>query len=241
MAGFFKWLWRVNAVLVFLVLASAIAYLALLLQQRTPQPLASFFDPAPPSPVAVEKPKPTYIYDLEKDLLIGADTNQENFEIYRLVRWGKIEGHPAAPEAATAVNLLVADRKTGANKWLFAGFDRAIVNQEPILTGRWYWHEPEIDDDIPVEIVVLKVIEADTNSDGVLTLADRQTLYVVRLPAAGPEKLLSADFIWFTMQKAKEYQIGYRDNGEGYLSVYSLPDFTLKSKVKIDGLPADGP
>ena len=106
-----------------------------------------------------------------------------------------------------------------------------------MLTGRWYWHEPEIDDDIPVEIVVLKVIDADTNSDGAFTADDRQTLYVARFPAAGPEKLLTADAIWFTMQNKKEYQIGYREKGEGFLAVYALPDFTLVSKTKVEGFP----
>jgi len=71
----------------------------------------------------------------------------------------------------------------------------------------------------------------------VLTADDRQTLYIARFPAAAPEKLLTADAIWFTMQNKKEYQIGYREKGEGFLAVYALPDFTLVSKTKIEGFP----
>jgi hypothetical protein len=235
MVAFFKWLWRVNAMLVFVALVAVIVFLLPSSKARITQPLLDYVGP-PPSVVTV-KLKPTYTYELEKDLLIGADTSRADFEIYRLVRWGKIEGKPVTPEAAATVNLLVADKKTGSNKWLFPGFDRAIVNQETVLTGRWYWHEPEIDDDIPVEIVVLKVIDADTNGDGAFTLDDRQTLYVARFPATAPEKLLTADAIWFTMQNKKEYQIGYRDKGEGFLAVYALPDFTLVSKTKVEGLP----
>jgi len=237
MAGFFKILWRINAVLAFLALALVIAFMVLFSKERITQPLLNYFVPPP---VAEKiKPRPSYTYVLEKDLLIGADTNQDEFEIYRLVRWGKVNGKPATPEAAAIVNLLVTDKKTNSNKWLFPGFDHVIVGQEPMLSGRWTWHEPEIDDDIPIELVVLRVVDADSNGDGVLAAGDRQSLYIVRFAATppAPEKLLTADTIWFTVQKGKELQIGYGDHGEGYLAVYSLPDFTLVSQTKIDGMP----
>jgi hypothetical protein len=231
MAGFFKVLWRINAILAFVALAAALALLVFLCQDRLP--LAWLGAPMPQAVAAPPYAPPAYRYDLEKDLLIGADTSAPDFEVFRLVRW---PSHRPA-DTAVAVNLVVADKKAGSTKWLFDGFNRAILDQEPILTGRWYWKEPEADDDIPVEIVVLKVVEADTNGDGKLSLDDRQTLYVMRFPASGPEKLLEADTIWFTTQKNKEYQVGYRENGEGFLATYALPDFTLKSKIAIAGLP----
>lgn len=235
MAGFFKVLWRINAVLVFLALVALLAFVVLLSKERIKQPLWNYI--VPPPPVAAAPVKSCYRYDLEQDLLIGGDTARDDFELFRLVRWGKVNGRAVTPEASATVNLLIVDKKTGANKWLFQGFDRAIVSQETVLTGRWYWHEPEVDDDIAIDLVVMKVIDADSNGDGVLTSEDRQTLYVVRFPAAGPEKLLTADAIWFTVQKNKEYQVGYRDAGEGYLATYALPDFTLVSKVKVEGMP----
>jgi hypothetical protein len=234
MAGFFKVLWRINAVLAFVALVAVIGFVVLFSKERIDRPLLDYF--VPPAAAAVPQ-KAAYHYDLEKDFLIGADTASADFELYRLVRWGKIDGKAMPPEASATVNLLVADKKSGATRWLFPGFDRTVISQEPVLTGRWYWREPESDDDIPVEIVVLKVIDADTNGDGALTLDDRQTLYVARFPAAGPVKLLEADAVWFTMQKNKEYQVGYREKGEGYLVTYALPDFSLVTKTKIEGLP----
>jgi hypothetical protein len=231
MAGVFKILWRVNAVLVFLALVIIIAVLVLIAKEPVTKLLRPYFVALP----SVAPVKPVYRYELEQDLLIGADTSREDFELFRLVRWGKARA--GAPEASATVNLLLVDKKVGTNKWLFTGFDRAIVNQETVLTGRWYWREPEVDDDIAVDLVVIKVIDADSNGDGILTAEDRQTLYVVRFPAAGPQALLSADAIWFTSQKAKQYQIGYRDHGDGYLATYALPDFTLVSKVKVEGMP----
>lgn len=230
MAGFFKILGRINAVLAFVALVAALGFIALVSNERW----SYNWLPTPPAHRSVPvSTAPVYRYDLEKDLLIGADTSAPDFEVYRLVRW---PSHRPS-DTAVAVNLLVADKKTGTTKWLFDGFHRAILDQEPILTGRWYWKEPEADDDIPVEIVVLKVVEADSNGDGALTLEDRQTLYVMRFPATGPEKLLEADTIWFTTQKNKDYQVGYREKGEGYLATYALPDFTLKSKIAVAGLP----
>lgn len=229
MAGFFKVLWRINAVIAFLALMAALALLVLISKDRLPL----VWQVAVPQRIAAPAAAPVYRYDLEKDLLIGADTSTPDFEVFRLVRWP--QHRPS--DTAVAVNLVVADKKAGTTKWLFDGFDRVILDQEPILTGRWYWKEPEADDDIPVEIVVLKVVDADSNGDGALTLDDRQTLYVMRFPATGPEKLLEADTIWFTIQKNKEYQVGYREKGEGFLAIYALPDFTLKSKIAIAGLP----
>lgn len=236
MQVFFKTLWRVNAVLVFLALIAVIVFVVLFSKERINKPLLYYF--VPPPPAAAVKPKPTYSYVLEKDLLVGVDTDREDFEIYRLVRWGKIKGQPVTPEAAATVNLLTVDKKTGAAKWLFPGFDRAIVGQETVLTGRWYWHEPEADDDIPVDLVVLNVVDADSDGDDALTEDDRHTLYVVRFGSGTPpEKLLTADAVWFTMQKNKDYQVGYREKGVGYLATYSLPDFTLTSKTRIEGMP----
>jgi hypothetical protein len=237
MPAFFKVLWRVNAVLVFVALVALLAFIVLFSKERISQPLLNYFVP-PPAAEKI-KPSPTYNYVLEKDLLIGADTNREDFEVYRLVRWGKVNGKPATPEAAATVNLLVTDKRTNSNKWLFQGFDRSIVGQEAMLTGRWIWREPEVDDDVPVELVVLRVIEADSNGDGALTQDDRQTLYIARFAATPPtpEPFLTADAIWFTMQKAKEFQVGYRDKGIGYLAVYALPDFKLVSQTKIEGMP----
>lgn len=238
MQGFFKVLWRINAVLAFVALVLIVGFVVLISKERMTKPLLSYFVPTPPVAMPVVKTAPVFTYVLEKDLLIGADPTSATYEVYRLTRWGKPGKKTSAPEATT-VNLLVTDKKTKANSWLFRGNDRAIVGQEPVLTGRWYWREPQVDDDIPVELAVLRVVEADSNGDGVLTGADRQTLYVARFAAVPfpPEKLLTADAVWFAGQKNKEFEIGYRDHGVGYLATYALPDFTLTSKTVIEGMP----
>jgi len=234
MAGFFRFLWRLNAVLAFVAAVAAIVFLVLFSKERIKQPLMNYIVPP-----AVEKvrPKPTYTYVLEPDLVVGASTDTVPFNLYRLVRWGKIKGRPLTPEAAATVNILIADKKTNANSWMFQGFDRTILNQEPLLTGRWYYREPEVDDDVPVRLLVLRVVEADTNGDGSLGDGDRQSLYLYRFDGKPPEKIMSADQVWNTEQIGKLYQVTYRDGEGAWFATYSLPDFKLVSKTEIRDMP----
>jgi hypothetical protein len=235
MSGFFRFLWRLNAVLAFAALAAVIVFFTLFSKERIKQPLLNYF--VPPPPIAKVLPKPDYAYVLEPDLVIGASTDHDDFELYRLMRWGKIKGKPVTPEAAATVNILVTEKKTNTSKWLFTGFDQVIVGQDAMLTGRWYTREPEIDDDVPLHLMVLRIVKADTNGDGVVNAEDRQSLLACRFEGGEPEEFLAADQIWFTSQKGKTYTVAYRDKGKGFFATYSLPDFKLVSQTSIPGMP----
>jgi len=191
---------------------------------------------APPAAATV-KAKPTYSFELEPDLSIGASVDEEEFEVFRLLRWGHIKGKPVTPEASAAVNLLVVDKQKNTSAWLFPGFDRVLIGEEALLTGRWYYREPDIDDDVPVHLMVLRTIEADTDHDGILTQDDRQTLYAVSFEGQKPKKILEADHIWFDHQKNKSFVAGYREKGIGHLVTYALPDFSVTSDTVLAGLP----
>lgn len=234
MSGFFRFLWRVNAVLAFVALLVGIVFMTLFSKERIRQPLLNYFIPPP---VQMVKPQPTYTYVLEPDLVVGASTDTDEFELYRLVRWGKIDGKPVTPEAAATVNILIADKKKDTRTWLFKGNSRVILGQEALLTGRWYYREPEIDEDIPVHLIVLKVVEADTNGDGVFSADDRQSLYVARFEGGPPDKILTADQIWQDNQRGKTFFVSYRDQGKAWFATYSLPDFKLISQNEIPDMP----
>ena len=235
MAGFFRVLWRINAVLAFGAALLAIVFLTLFSRDRIKQPLLNYF--VPQATVQAVKAPAVYSYSLEPDLFIGASDNQDNFELYRLLRWGNSSAHPGTPDASATVNILVIDKKTGNNTWLFPGYDRVITGQEAMLTGHWYYHEPQVDDDVPVELMVLKVVEADTNGDGFLSNADRQTLYVARFPNGVPEKILSADQIYFTRQQGKEFLVSHRDKAVSYFTTFSLPDFQQVKQTIVKDMP----
>lgn len=234
MQGFFKVLWRLNAVLAFLALLAAIVFLTLFSKERIDRPLLAY---VVPPPVVSVKPKPSYTYVLEPDLVVGGRTGSEEFDVYRLVRWGKIAGKPVTPEAAATVNILVSNKAKNTNTWLFKGNTRVILGQEALLEGSWYYREPEIDEDIPVHLVVLKVVEADSNADGLYNAEDRQTLYASRFEGGEPEKFLEADQIWLDYQKGKTFFVAYRDKGRAFFATYSLPDFKLITQSEIQDMP----
>lgn len=234
MSGFFRGLWRVNAVLAFVGLLVGIVFMTLFSKERIHQPLLNYFVPPP---VQTVTPRPTYTYVLEPDLVVGVSTDTDDFELYRLVRWGKIKGKPATPEASATVNILVSEKSKNIKTWLFKGNSRVILGQEALLTGRWYYREPEIDEDIPVHLIVLKVVEADSNGDGVFDADDRQSLYVARFEGGEPEKILTADQIWQDSQKGKTFFVSYRDKGKAYFATYLLPDFKLVSQEEIPDMP----
>jgi len=234
MAGFFKFLWRLNAVLAFLALTAAVVFLALFSKERIDRPLLNYVIP----PVEQKaKPRPTYTYVLEPDLVVGGAVRDNPFELYRLVRWGKTKNRRAENDAAAAVNVLIVDRRTNSTSWLFKGFDRVILSQTPLLFGRWAYDEYEVDEIAPIHQIVMRVVDEDTNKDGYLTEDDRQTLYICHFDGKDPTKILSADQIWTTDQNGKTYTVTYRDGGAGYIATYSVPDFTLLSTIKIDDMP----
>jgi len=234
MAGFFRFLWRLNAVLAFFALVAAIVFLTLFSKERIDRPLLNYVVPPIVQKVS---PRPSYTYGLEPDLIVGGSTEANSFALYRLMRWGKIKTHRAENDAAAAVNVLIVDKKTKTTSWLFKGFDRVILAQTPLLLGRWAYDDYAADEIAPIHQVVMRVVEADTNKDGYLTEADRQTLYICHFDGKDPTKILSADQIWTTDQNGKTYTISYRDGDAAYIATYSVPDFTLQEQIKIDDMP----
>ena len=234
MAGFFRFLWRLNAVLAFVALVAAIVFLTLFSKERVRQPLLNYL--VPPS-IQTVKPPPSYTYVLEPNLVLGGSAEPNPFALYRLMRWGKIKSHNGEPDTAAAVNVLIVDKKTKTTQWLFRGFDRVIVSQTPLLLGRWAYDDYEADEIAPVHQVVMRVVEQDTNKDGYLGIDDRQTLYICRFNGKEPEKILSADQIWTADQDGKTYTISYRNGDAATIATYSVPDFKLIEQTKIDVMP----
>jgi hypothetical protein len=234
MAGFFRFLWRLNAVLAFAALVAAIVFLTLFSKERIDRPLINYVVP----PVVQKvKPRPTYTYVLEPNLIVGGSTTDNAFALYRLTRWGKVNGRRAENDGAATVNVLIVDKKTKTSSWLFKSFDQVIVSQTPLLLGRWAYDDYPPDEVAPIHQVVMRVVEEDTNKDGYLTADDRQTLYICHFDGKDPVKILSADQIWTTDQNGKVYTVTYRDGDAAWIATYSVPDFALQDRIRIDDVP----
>ena len=232
MTGFFRFLWRLNAVLAFVALVAAIVFLTLFSKERIDRPLLNYFVPPP-----AVKPIPTYTYSLEPNMVLGGSAEPNPFTLYRLMRWGQIKQRGGEPDTAAAVNVLVVDKTTKSAQWLFKGFDRIIVSQSPLLLGRWAYDDYEADEIAPIHQVVMRIVEQDTNNDGYLGIDDRQALYICRFDGKELEKILSADQIWTADQDGKTYTISYRDGEASVIATYSVPDFKLIDLTPIGGMP----
>jgi hypothetical protein len=230
MNGFFRFLWRVNAVLAFVAVVAALGYIGVLSKDRIKWPIERNFEPPPVEP----RPSPTYV--LEPDLVVGGSSESRPYNLFRLVRWDKVKKNtPGAPSAV--VNILVIDKETNANYWLFKGVNRIIVAQEPVLTGKWAHDNPDVDEPAPFHSLVFRVIDGDAGKDGGVGGVVRQSLYVSRFDGNEPEKILTADQIWYTDQNGKDYFVSYRNGGVGYFATYSVPDFKLVTQTQIQNVP----
>jgi len=234
MSGFFRFLWRLNALLAFVALVAAIVFLTLFSKERIDRPLINYVVPPVTQKV---NPRPTYTYVLEPDLIVGGSVSDNEFALYRLTRWGKTRTRRAENDGGATVNVLIVDKKTRTSSWLFKGFNQIILSQTPLLLGRWAYDDYEADEIAPIHQVVMRVVDTDTNKDGYLTADDRQTLYICHFDGKDPIAILSADQIWTADQNGKTYVVTYREGKAGYIDTYAVPGFTLIDRIEIDDMP----
>jgi hypothetical protein len=223
--GFFRLLWRVNAVLAFAVAIAGLWFIAVMSQGRLEWP-ALFQTPAKTEP---QKAAPNYTYALEPNLLVGG-AEAYPFKLYRLMRWDEPRRRTARTPYATAaaVNILVVDKETGANHWLFRGFDRAILSQDPLMSSVAVNETWDTERGSPIRCLVLRV--ADTGW--------QQSLYVWRYDGSEPLKVLTADQIWMADQIERDkYLVSYKTGSLAFFATYSVPDFQLLSQVPIKDMP----
>jgi hypothetical protein len=93
-----------------------------------------------------------------------------------------------------AVNLLTINTVTGASRWLFSGYSRRVISQEPIYAGgpQSPVSDPTQPHSNPIALVI-HTVDADSNKDGELDSRDRQSLYVFRPNDNRAAKFFAAD------------------------------------------------
>jgi hypothetical protein len=223
--GFFRFLWRLNAILAFAVAVAGLWFIAVMSRDRLPWPNLL----QTPAKAAPQKSAPSYAYALEPDLLVGGPEAYP-IKLYRLVRWDEAKRSTARTPYATAatVNILVVDKVTGANHWLFHGFDRSILSQDPLMSSVAVNENDDTERGSPIRCLVLRV--ADTGW--------QQSLYVWRYDGNEPLKILTADQIWMADQIERDkYLVSYKTGPLAFFATYSVPDFTLLSQVPIQNMP----
>ncbi len=223
--GFFRFLWRLNAILAFAVAVAVLWFIALMSRDRLPLP--NLLQPA--AKAAPHESAPSYTYALEPNLLVGGPEAYP-VKLYRLVRWDEPQRSTARTPYATAetVNILVVDKQTGENHWLFRGFDRTILSQDPLMSSVAVNETWDTERGSPIRCLILRV--ADTGW--------QQSLYVYRYDAGEPLKILTADQIWMADQIERDkYLVSYKTGASAFFATYSIPDFKLLSQTPIQSMP----
>jgi len=151
-------------------------------------------------------------------------------------------------------NLLLVNTETGEGRWLFSGFSRNIESWDTVIDRRaknFVDGSPtgpvvvaagtparNVGDTQSVVAVVLKVIDKDTNGDGVLDDKDLVSLYTYRLGDQMAVKLLDTDLLLTQTQVGDDrYAVSYEAKGVAWFAVYSVPDFKLLTKKPLPKLP----
>jgi len=240
---FFRFLWRLDAILLALAGLLAISVISTLVIQnwmlRHPD------EPAPeghftPVPKAAEESN-TYRLSAQPEL-----DSLPGEQFYVLQRWNgapstyglgdAVVSSPSDFRLTNAVNLLAVNSTTGASHWLFEGYRRAVVDQQSI-----YSKGPPLPDTKPYPhpiVLVIRTVDKDTNNDGLFNLHDRQTLYFYRPGDTRASKFFEADYI-ISMQEVEggNLFIVYEKGQSAIAASFRVPDFKLLSQHKLPDVP----
>jgi hypothetical protein len=258
---FFRWIWRFNGVVLALLCFVTVAAIGYNVTSgwfrnygENPE---GHFVPVPKDAEA------NNTYRLNSSGSIGflkEDGSQEIDLVFTLGDWNgapNVYGLQSVGSSGSRyrgpyyANILLENAETGAGRWLFQGYGRNILSwdtvvdpakkdqailasAEPVVVAAGGVHG----DTNSVRVLVLKVIDKDTDGDGELTDKDRLTLYTWHLVDKAPEKLLDADLILSQSQiGADRYVITYETGRAAFIAVYSVPDFKLLTKKPLPKLP----
>lgn len=253
--GFFRWVWRFNALAlacVALLAAAGIGYQAWRSFHHSDYDKpAGEFTPVP----RVAEQNATYrIEDAPYgfgNLVLTAGSSRER--LLSLRRW---EGSPqsygladvVAPRAMNvivggmdAVNLLIMDVDTGKSRWMFSGYKRRVMSGEPL-----YATEPSLavlmgntEVVAPAAVgVVLRVVDDFSEDDPKANEKRPVSLYYYRTGMTKPSKFLTATLVVSTRQiGADKYQVVYERGPAAYAATYSVADFKLLSQEPLPKVP----
>ncbi|HEX4302909.1 MAG TPA: hypothetical protein VHZ78_08950 [Rhizomicrobium sp.] len=224
--GFFRFVWRFNAVLIALVgiLGFGLTIFGGL----------QLFGGERPLPVQATADDEVQ-YNLEPAIQPLTGTGEVLFTLKRSrggLRGGG--GSYSSGRAEQDANYLVVRGDTAAGVWLFAH------------SGQVIWSQTDIQKTVPatgpggdtVAAVVMTVADDDTDKDGVFTTQDRQSLYVYRVGGGPAEKFFSADNISHVAQiDSARLLVIFTDKGVLGAATFSISDFKLLSRSALPPAP----
>ncbi len=121
-------------------------------------------------------------------------------------------------------NLLFIDTQTGSRRWLL-GNNESLITQFEFLP-RDYDADSEAQ---PVALIVYNIVAADTDGDGRLDHGDKQTLMVSRPDGSGNTELFrNVDAIdGYVLRRPDVLLVAYEVGGRVHLATVRIADFTV--------------
>jgi hypothetical protein len=247
---FFRFLWRFNAAAIALAAVLLILVFAwnlmmpLIWHAPVESPPQGHFAPVPKTAEREYtyrlqgSPLPSHIGD-EQFLTLKrwrGEPNVYGLEDIRTPLFASPPSVSSSNDEERDVNLLAIDARTASSRLLFHGYQRAILTTDAVTAAKT---SNAVAAPVPPAIaMVIQVISADTNHDGVLDGHDRQSLYVYDGKGGDAVKLLDADFI-LAMGGLDDgrYLIVSEQGSVATAAIYSVPGFKLVSKAVLPNVP----
>ncbi len=188
---FFRWIWRINSILIFL---GALGLVGLISYEL----LRGLFRSPPETPVVTNVAEdPTGI----ENWVLGRmeEMSGTNFAMIRLVSENNEVLLPKSSYLASgsgyfrsnkgpAKNVLFVDTKNNTSHWLFPDNSQIVSDSEPFPIRSYSKHTKTI-----TKVVFYEVVEKDTNGDGVKNESDKLSLAVSK-PSGEDYKVILQQF-----------------------------------------------
>lgn len=237
--NFFKWLWRLNGLVLFIALIGAsvvIAFEAYQKYTRRPQ----LYQQKVVVNVA-DDPKG------DEQWILGRSVNLRgnNMVILPLVSKSKKANVRHRPNINTEESLVSANHRRRVDKnllfintltnesfWLFKGFDRLILHTEPFYNTN---NQHRLTKKTKAIALFFRIVTQDTNNDKLLTMDDKPSLAVVN-PDGSHYRVIIEQFdniITKTVVEEDKILIIYQNAGVGYSLQLQLNTFEVLSKNKL--------
>lgn len=234
---FFKFLWRVNAVLIaffaligFLV-GAFILYMTFsgVFRERNVRNVVNV------SSQAVEQDKfefgYPYMIDGSNYLRIALNRDQKYY----------VGSFPKSKVAASRVNFLFLNVIDGSSRWLASGHDQLIASDLMLFDSLETSEGSKSDDDLPRKPsrIIYQVIEVDSDANGLMTDKDKVSVFTSGIDGSGYTRLIeAADQVLMTRQTTDEqFIVMYNKDGQTHYQVFDVRDAKPVFDGKIE-LPA---
>jgi len=236
MEKFFRWVWRLNGLLVLLASILVIGFVvgqvinSLTRDTNEPEPINIAADPEGLEKWELGNSQDIRGTDYTLIQLVSENTNVESKEA-TLNYFGSGEYR-----RNKAKNVLFVNHVTGEAAWLFADVNQLIASVGVLPDA--YRYSSEDPKDLP-RAISYTVYHQDTNDDGLINLDDDPSLALSDLDGSNYKVIIEGYEKRFSTRMVNDntLAITYQANGVGYFLTYSFDSGTVVSNVK---LPAVG-